>query len=218
MSDTVTAPEGYISLGAAIDRYVKTVLGGWEPDTYVKVRLTKAEAREVGVRAGKTVERLDGRAGREQHRVAAAWLREELSSEALIAVVEATGGRRTLPASFWKGGPWRDTLHTGHIGHVEHVHEWQSIEGRPVFVEHRTFRNRLNHASRQSRRIASRHQIREYLEKACREMPGEKTPEIQAHAKAMLKAEDWHVPKDWLRDEWQQIDPSLRPKVGRPSN
>jgi len=144
MSDTVTAPEGYIGLVAAIDHYVRTALGGWEPDSYVKVRFNKAEAHQMGVRTGKVVERLDGRAGREQHRIAAEWLRKEFASEELITVIETTGGRRTLPASFWRAGPWRDTLHTGLVGHVEHVCEWQPLVGRPVFIERGSFEARLS--------------------------------------------------------------------------
>ncbi len=39
--EEIPAPEGYIDLRSAINAYVKEVLGGWTPDSYVKVRLKK---------------------------------------------------------------------------------------------------------------------------------------------------------------------------------
>ncbi len=140
----ISAPEGYIDLRSAIDRYVKEVLGGWKPDSYVKVRLKKADARPVGVRAGKTVEQLDGRAGREQHNTAAEWLRDELAAERLMAVVETTMGRRTLPALFWKAGPWKGTLHTGHVAPVHDAHGLPGMIGQPVLIKRDAFEARLS--------------------------------------------------------------------------
>jgi hypothetical protein len=140
----ISAPEGYIDLHSAIDRYVKAVLGGEKPDSYVKVRLKKADARPVGVRAGKTVKRLENPAGREQHSTAAEWLRDELAAEWLMAVVETTMGRRTLPALFWKTGPWKDTLHTGHVAPVYDAHGLPGMIGQPVLIKRGAFEARLS--------------------------------------------------------------------------
>lgn len=132
-----TAPEGYIDVRSAIDAYVKLVLGGWKPDRWVKVKLKKSDARPLGVKAGKIVERLDGSAGREQDQVATTWLREEFAAGRLTAVIESPTGRRALPVKFWETGPWRGAVHTGYVD------GWEGASGYAVFVEHDAFEARL---------------------------------------------------------------------------
>ncbi len=214
--EEIPAPEGYIDLRSAINAYVKEVLGGWTPDSYVKVRLKKKEAWQIGVRARKTVWRLDGGAGSKQNETAIEWLRDEFTAGWLIAVavVSTTREKYGLPARFWKDGAWaRDTLHTGHVAQVHDLHDWQGMVGQPVFIERSAFEDRLSEITgRQTSKPAAA-----YLEEdvdAAYLARVEDTIEKTGQPPTKKEDEQWAMSKGLGRDRGRE----LRKKHGTAAN
>jgi hypothetical protein len=211
MKDRPLLKRGYISLSDAADEIVRRRFGDPKEIPWVEAEPMLFQGK-TGIEESRNVMRLDEAAvaaGRRQMTVARRALRRALAAGRLIAEVDEC----TIPTDYWHFNPWRGT--TLHIGTFE-TGDFAEETARPVGILQKEFRRWFSRAVHV--KTAPLPLIRARLEEACREMVGAIAPNIRAHVKAVLEAEGKRVPKRWLEEAWRQVDPSVKPRRGRPIN
>ena len=202
---------GYIGLSDAVDEIVRRRFGDPREIPWVE-REPMLFQGKAGIEESRNVMELDQAVvaeGRRQRAVASRALCRALGAKHLIAEVDDL----VVKVDYWRKDPRRRT--TLHIGTYE-TGDFAAETGRPVGIRQKEFHLWLGRTVRPHVKTAPLGLIRARLEEACREMVGVTAPNIRAHVKTALEAEGRRVPTRWLREAWRQVDPSLKPKPGRP--